>query len=500
MNFSKTLKICILLPESKAFFVKSYTLFNTTLLVLFVWAAGNINACGQQIAYSIPLGDNIQNTNFDIIGYCQNHLLIFKSSYNDYNIALYNDSMNIIDQVPLKFLPKETVEEDFVNLGNKVIMIYQYTHKKDIYCESVQLNKDAIPLSRPVLIDRTIHPEQVLGDKAYAVIHSDDKSKIMIFEIMTKEDSLVYHIHTFLYDSAMNVLNTGSVELPYIISGEKPIQFQVADNGSLYFLMGNKTNSADPYYQQMKVYFKPLGRDTLLSDTISAGGYLLRQHPVLKIDELHHKLWVSAFGYDNKFHNINRLMLWSFSMDSLRLLKCDTLLLTDSLRKNMESKDEGLRETFNDYELNQLVIGKDESAILIAEEKYTDINNMTHYNDLAFFSINASGVLTGIQKIKKDQGQDLSSVYASYIMVNAGHSLHFLMNRPHRVFRFLNNFRYLLTDYRYGANQKLEQMPTMRGLANKYFWAPRYGVQVSRDEVVIPCTIGSNLLFAKITY
>lgn len=500
MNFSKTLKICILLPESKTVFVKSHSIFNTAILVLFVLTAGNINTSGQQIEYSVPLGDNIQNTDFDIVGYCHNHLLIFKSSYNEYNMVLYNDSMNIIDQVPLKFLPKETVKEDFVNLGNKVIMIYQYTHKKDIYCESVQLNEDAVPLSKPVLIDKTIHPEQVFGDKAYAAIHSDDKSKIMIFEMMGKEDSLEYHIHTFLYDSTMRILNTGSVNLSYAVLDEKPVRLKVADDGDLYFLMGNKTNPSDPYYQRMKIYFKPAGRDTLLSDTVSSGGHLLKSNPVLKIDELHQKLWVSAFGYDNKIHNIDRLMLWTFSMDSLKLLKYNTVLLTDSIKKNMESKDEGLHETFNDYNLNQLVVGNDESTLLIAEEKYTDINNVTHHNDMAFFTINSSGGLTGIQKIKKDQGSDLSSVYASYMMVNIGHALHFLMNKSHHVFRFLNNYRYLLTDYRYGDNQKLEQMPTLRGLANKYFWAPRYGVQVSRSEVVVPCTIGSSLLFAKIAY
>lgn len=489
-----------MLLQSNAFFVKIDRFIHIAILVLLVLAAGNINACGQEIEYSIPLGDNIQTTSFDIVGYCQDRLMIFKSSFNNYYMALYNDSMNIIDQVPLQFLPKETIEEDFVDLDNKVLMVYQYRHKKDIYCEAVMLDGKAGVLAKPFLIDKTIHPEEVFGDKAYAVIHSNDKSRIMVFEMMTKEDSLLYHIRTFLYDSAMNVLNRGLVDLPFVVAGQKPVSFQVADNGSLYFLMGNETNPSDPYYQRLRVYYKPAGRNILLSNTISSGGHLLKSGPVLKIDELHQKLWVGAFGYDTRLRNVDRLMLWNFGMDSLKLLKCDTIFLTDSLRRDMESKSEGVRETFNDYQLNHLVVDKDENILLIAEEKYTDANNVTHHNDMALFGINASGQLTGIQEITKDQGNDLSSVYASYMMVNTGHALHFLMNKSHRVFRFLNNYRYLLTDYRYGDNQKLMQMPTMRGLANKYLWAPRYGVQISRNEVVIPCTIGSNLLFAKITY
>ncbi|MGH2645641.1 MAG: hypothetical protein ACRDE2_16950, partial [Chitinophagaceae bacterium] len=367
---------------------------------------------------SIPLGDNIQTTTFNIIGYCRNNLLIFKASYNDHNIALYNDSMGIIDQVPLKFLPKETVEEDFVNLHDKVIMFYQYTRKRDIYCEAVQLNENAEPLSKPVLIDKTIHPEEVFGDKAYAIIHSDDKSKIMIYELLGKTDSLIYHLHTFLYDTTIHILNRGSVDLSYVVSDEKPVRFRLADNGGLYFLMGSKTSSSDPYYQKLKIYYKPPGMDTLLSDTIPSKGHLIESPPLLKIDEVHKKVWVTAFGYDKKLHNVDRIMLWNFDMDSIKPLKYNTILLTDSIRKDMESKDEGLRETFDDYNLHQLVIDNDENALLIAEEKYTDINNITHHNDLAFFGISPSCQLTSVQKIKKDQGNDLASVYASYMMIN----------------------------------------------------------------------------------
>jgi hypothetical protein len=74
------------------------------------------------------------------------------------------------------------------------------------------------------------------------------------------------------------------------------------------------------------------------------------------------------------------------------------------------------------------------------------------------------------------------------------------MNKSHRIFRFLNNYLYLLADYRYSASHQLKEMPVMRGLDNKKRWAPRYGMQVSRNEVVVPCVMGSLLLFGKITY
>lgn len=480
--------------------MKSPSFINVILMVLFVSSASCICARGQEISYSIPLGDNIQTTNFDIVGMCQNNLLIYKSSFNDHNMALYDDSMHIIDQVPLKFLPKEVNQEDFITFPNKVLMVYQYTFKRDIYCDAVMLGKDAQPLSKPVNLDKTIHPEEVLGDKAYGVIYSPDRDKIMIFEILAKEGQLKYKIRTSLYDNDMSILYRGMVELPYTVSNGRPFQFQLGNNGNVYFLMGNKTNPSDAYYQSLSIYCKPAMQDTLLTDSLPSGGNLYRTTPILKTDAFHREIWVSSFAFNNKTRDVDRLVILNYREGDLELLNKRTILLTDSIKKSIENKSEGVRETFDDYHLNHLIIDRDKNVLLVGEEKYTDANGFVHYNSLILFSIDSSGQLTNIQKIKKDQGNDLSADFASYLMVNTGLALHFLMNKSHKVFRFLNNYRYLLTDYRYSADQKLELMPTMRGLANKYVWAPRYGKQVGRNEAVIPCTLGSSLFFAKITY
>ena len=102
--------------------------------------------------------------------------------------------------------------------------------------------------------------------------------------------------------------------------------------------------------------------------------------------------------------------------------------------------------------------------------------------------------------MSKQQGPEMEPPYVSFLMVNTDHTLHFLINKYHRIFRFLNNFRYILTDYRYGPDHTLKEMPLFRGLDNKIRWAPRYGRQVSREKVVIPCVSGQGLVFAMIDY
>lgn len=476
------------------------SLFTNITIVLFVLLSVHPAARAQQVEYSTPLGDNIRSTSFDIVGRCKNHLLIYKKSYGDYIMALYDERLKIIDQVPMKFLPPEITQEDFINLSNKVFMVYQYRHKRDIYCKAVMLDQDARPLAGPLLIDKTEHPGEIVGDNAYITVHSEDKNRIMVLEVLKKEDSLLYSIRTFLYDSSMQLLRRGSVTLPYGHEGDRPEAFCLSDKGGLYFILGNSAYDGDPYYQRVSVYYKAPYSRTLLSGSLPLEGHLPNTSLLLKIDNPHQSLRVSALQYDSKRRDIDRLSILNFGLDSLRLLQGTTVMLTDSLKTIMQGKNEGLRQTFNDYVLSDMVVDRAGNALLIAEEKFMEAGGATHRDNLALFELDPKGDLLQLLKIKKQQGDDLAATFASYLLVNTGGALHLLMNKSHRIFRFLNNYLYLLADYRYSASHQLKEMPVMRGLDNKKRWAPRYGMQVSRNEVVIPCVMGSLLLFGKISY
>lgn len=470
------------------------------MLFLFVSLLACRPLIAQQIEYSIPLGDNIRTTSFQVIGRCQQNLMVYKRSYNTHEISLYDDHLKIRDEIPLDFLPTEVKEVDFINLGDHVLMIYQYMEKRDVYCKAVSLGQDARPLDTPQLISRTLHPDQIVGNKAYAVIHSEDKSQIMCFEILRNEDSLLFHIRTFLYDSTMQLRQRDMVTVPYRNQEDRLDLFQLSNDGSLYFILGTKGYPANDYYQSVKLYLKPEGSDRLSVDSLPLAGHLPRTSLLLKIDELHQKICIDALAYDGRLRDIDRLLTFRFSKTSLDLLQQDSILFTDSLKTVVRGKRGGVRQTFDDYRLTQTVIDQHENQLVIAEERYRDANGVLHYDQIVLFDISAEGVLRKLQKIPKEQGDDLIASAASYLLVNAGQALHLLVNKSHRVFRFLNNYVYLLADYQYGADRELREMPVMRGLDNKYLWAIRHGVQVSRHEVVVPCISGSNLLFGKITY
>lgn len=469
-------------------------------LILFVLGLRPGGVRAQQLTYSVPMGDNIRTTRFDVVGRCGGRLFIYKNTYDDYKMAVYDRDMKILDEVPLDFLKEDLEQEDFVCLKDRVIAIYQYTRRRDLYAAWVMLGPDARPLGKPQLIDKTSHPSRVVGSKAYTVLHSASKSRIMVLEVLRNPDSLTCLIRTFLYDSSMQLQRAGTIRLPSRDDSYKLDGFSLADDGSLYFTYGRLDDVYSNHYRSVNLCCQRPSRQPLVMRPLPSGEAPLRYPVLVKVDEPGGFIWLAALYTDDDGRDVAGLRLGRYRPGSLTAVRDTRLPLTDSLRRQLRSRGAGLRQAFNDYRLCGLVPGRGAQSLLVAEQRYQGQDDVTHYDNIALFDVSATGVLTGAGTIDKAQGGELDPPYASFLMVNTGHALHFLINKAHRVFRFLNNTVNLLTDYRYGADHRLTQLPLPRGLSPKIRWAPRYGMQVSLTEVVIPCVEGGGLLFGKIDY
>lgn len=468
--------------------------------LLFALLLGSPDIKAQQIYYSVPLGDNIQSTSFDIIGQSKDGLLIYKKSYNDHVIERYDQKMKLVDKVPLDFLPSETKMVNFINLHDQVWMIYQYIKRRDIYCEAVRLAPDGSLADKPFMIDKTVHPYRVVGDKAYTTLTSKDKNRILIFEILRNDDSLLFHIRTFLFDSTMTLLHKGLVSLPYSDPDDKLRQITLSDKGGFYFLYGSQSYLLDPYFKKLSIYYKLPLQNKLISDTIPSEGHLPKTTVLMQINDEQGSLWVNTLNYGPKLRHINYLGTFQLDADRLQLMKKTITVLNGTLRQMISDKKDNPKYLFDNYVLKDLVLNKNNEGLLIAEKAFLDRNNETHRGDIGFFDMDSVGKVIQIQKIDMDQGVNQHAISESYLLINTGHTLHFLLNKSHQVFRFLNNQIYLLRDFQYDHQHQLKISRVMRGLDNKVQWLPHSGKQITRNEVVIPCIRGGSLLFGKIIY
>jgi hypothetical protein len=123
------------------------------------------------------------------------------------------------------------------------------------------------------------------------------------------------------------------------------------------------------------------------------------------------------------------------------------------------------------------------------------MGNINRYNseNIMILSFDKNSNLEWSNVLTKSQYDDDGNSMISHQMVNTGGALHFLYNQYERR-------TVLLADQSISPDGKLTRYPTLRNLDKGYEFMPRFGKQISGNEVVIPCQYRNYICFAKIDF
>src|SRR6187399_1843095 len=93
----------------------------------------------QKIIYTEPEKDDVLNVDFDIIGKINNNYIIYKQLRGSSALSIYNNNMEVIDKVPMDFLPSKIISSDIIAYKDYFYFIYQYQRKNIVYCSAVRI-------------------------------------------------------------------------------------------------------------------------------------------------------------------------------------------------------------------------------------------------------------------------------------------------------------------------------------------------------------------------
>jgi hypothetical protein len=205
----------------------------------------------------------------------------------------------------------------------------------------------------------------------------------------------------------------------------------------------------------------------------------------------------------------------------------------DSVR-SLAKTDGPDRSALNDFFIRDVILKKDGSFILIAEDYYTQSralpwnrydylygypsispyyynyyspysygyygrpgyynnNNSVryYYNNVLILNQDKTGQLESGSVIRKTQFDDGDDNFLSYAIMLAGGQLHFLFNELERRTQLLN-------DQSVSGSGKVTRNPPLKSLDKGYTFMPRYAKQVSASEIIVPCIYRNYVCFAKI--
>jgi hypothetical protein len=500
------------------------------LLLSLTLAVPALKAQVQLITYTEPEREDGRRTNFEIIGKISGNYLVFKNNNSSSAISIYDSAMHLQQRIPLTFMPERYINVDFVAYPDHCYLIYEYQHKNIVHCTAVKLNAQAQKIGEPIELDTT-QVGFASNNKIYTTVISEDKHRIMIFKINSK-DPHHFLFTTFLYDENLQQLDRHRIFLPMEERNDLFTDFQLDNDGQLVFGRYIRSGSND-YITRVALVSKGATADSFMISDIGGADRILDEIKI-KVDNTNKRYILAGFYYKQRRGNIEGLYSVVWDKNTNTRVSEQTSVFNDDLRSQAKSSDATVRTAFNDFFIKHVIIKRDGGFLLVTESLYTTSrgnmfnrwdymynpgygpggfyspyyyspyynpwtrnygNYATRYHaeNIMVLSFDGTNQMQWSSVIPKSQFDEESENPISYELVNTGGELHFLFNLYERRNQLLN-------DQSISPEGRVTRYPTLRNLDHGYDFMPRYGKQVSSWEAIIPCLYRNYLCFAKVDF
>jgi hypothetical protein len=501
-------------------------------LLFFIITTAGTDVFAQKISYADPEKEDNKRTIFEIIGRVGGNIQVFKNNRNNNDISVYDNEMKLINRVRLGSNDERWINVDFVPYTDFTWMIYQFQRKSVVYCMAVKLDANAKRLTDPIELDTT-RIGWSANNKIYTTIFSDDKQKVMVFKINSRNPKN-FVFTTFLLDADLKLIKRDQMDLPMEERNDFFTDFLLDNEGGLVFGKYLKRGGSE-YITNLNLVTKPVNSPRFSMFDLKTGSRVLDEVKI-KVDNTNKRYIFTAFYYKQRRGNIEGLYTLVWDHGNSKLFRDNVLVFDDELRKQAKGQDGNVRIALNDYFIKNIVVKKDGGYILIGESMYNTSRGSSfnrwdymsynnpwasplnyyyspyfspwgspfnrwgampatrfHAENILIMSFGKNDSLEWTNIIPKTQFDDQSDVLISHQIMNTGGELHFLFNLYER--RTL-----LLNDHSIDAEGKITRHPTLRNLDKGFEFMPRYGKQISARSIVMPCQYRNYLTFAKIDF
>ena len=483
----------------------------------------------QKILYTEPERDDNRRTNFEIIGKINGNFLVFKNNHNDNAISVYNNDMKLTQRVILDFLPDKYINVYFVPYTDHFFMFYEYQKKNIVHCAAVNMDGAGKRIGEVTELDTT-QIGIASSNKIYTTIFSEDKQKIMLFKINSK-NSKSFLFTTFLYDANLALIDRHRIPLAMEDKENSFTDFAIDNEGELVF--AKFLNSGGDNISHVNMVTKGATADSFSIKDAGTGSRILDELKI-KIDNTNKRYILTGFYYTQKRGNIEGAysLLWDKVNDTR--IKENLAVFNEELRSVAKSSESSNKTAFNDYFIKQIIAKHDGGYILISESEfstsrggyfnrwdymngfnpyyspgfgyygspyypnrygnYGNGNAMRyHAENVMIISFDKDDNVEWSNVIPKSQYDDETDNSISYQLMNTGGELHFLYNQ-------YEGRNLLLNDQSIAPDGKTTRYPTLKNLDKGYEFMPRHGRQLSAKQILIPCLYRNYLCFAKVDF
>lgn len=497
-----------------------------TFLLAFFCAA---QTHAQRIVYSEPDRDDTRRMNFEIVGKISGNFLVYKNVRGKSAISVYNNGMEQINKVAHDYMEGDRmINVDFFPYTDFSYMVYQYQRKNVVYCDAVKIDGLGKKASEVIQLD-TSHIGFSASNKIYSAITSEDRSKILITKINSRNRSN-YIITTVLFNNSLDLIKRSRMNMPMEDRDDYIGDFAVDNDGDI--VLTKFIRNANDNISKTWFLWKAADSDSFLVTDVTKDKIFLDELHV-KVDNVNKRYFLTSFYYRQRRGNIEGMYFFVWDKKTKAPTLENAVVLGEELRKEAKG-DANAKMAFNDYFIRDILIKGDGGFAIGTEAYYTTsrYNNWNRWNylygyplssfdyytyspmygnwmwrnrlnnnqaqryhadNITLLSFDSSGKLEWSNVIHKEQFDDESDDRISYKLMNTGGQIHFLFNQEEKRNQLLN-------DFSVDPSGQLNRNPTLRNLDKGYEFMPKYAKQVSSRQVIIPCFRNNYICFAKLEY
>jgi hypothetical protein len=499
------------------------------LLLMIVSMLGGVISA-QKIAYSEPDKEDTRRINFEVIGKLNGNFLVYKSIRNKNWVSIFDNDMGLVKKVDQDYMPDDRlINVDFFPYNDFFYSIYQYQKKNIVYCMAAKIDGNGKRIGDVIELDTT-RISFSASNKIYSVVSSEDKSKIMVFKINSRNRQK-YFITTKLFNQDLQLQKRTGLVMPMEDRNEYLDEFSVDNQGDFVFTKFYRENS--DIVSRAALVIKPAQADSFFINELNfEKDYLDELH--IKIDNVNRRFFITSFYYKERRGNIDGFYFYVWDKTTGKPNMEHTVSFGDDLRKEAKG-DANSKMAFNDYFIRNIIVKKDGGFIIGSEAFYSTSrynnwnrwdylygspfvspdyyyyspyynsmwyrsrfynnsqNTRYHADNIVVLSFDKDGKLQWNNVISKSQFDDDTDDLISYQLMNTGGQLHFLFNVEERRINLLN-------DYTLAADGSINRNPTLKNLDRGYEFMAKYGKQVSAHQMIVPCVYRNNICFAKIEF
>jgi hypothetical protein len=500
-------------------------------LLLLLFVIFSLPSLAQKIVYSDVDDDDSRRMRFEVIGKVSGNFLVYKNTKNRNYISVFDNNMEQIAKEEQEYIPDDQlINIDFFPYSDFTYLVYQYQKKRVVYCEAVKIDGNGKKVSEVMVLD-TAHIGFAGNNKVYSAISSEDKSKLMVFKINSKNKK-DYLITTLLYDNDLNPLKRTAFHLAMNEDDDYLDEFNIDNDGDLVFTKATRNNNET--ILQSSLFYKEAQADSLVSVATQPEKIFLDQIHV-KVDNVNKRYFLTSFYYTKKRGDIEGFYFYVWDKGTKQPVLQNSITLGEELRREAKGNNANVKTAFNDYFIRNIIIKRDGGFLINTESYYTisrgapwnrwnylygmplssyDYYSMysPYYNswywrdrfnnrqnvrfnadNITILSFDKTGKLEWSNVIHKEQFDDESEDRISYQTVNTGGQIHYVFNVDEK--RAL-----LLNDFTLSPDGQIVRNPTLKNLDRGYQFMPKYGKQVSSYQMIVPCFIRNNICFAKVEF